>query len=236
MAVDNSNSYSRGRIYLSLTNPENAVEAFDAERRPVQFPATAPYIDGNAITGTPAGPFGEVEHLTVDELGNIYATDAQKNVVDEFASTGEFLRSFPAPAANFENPDRGGVGVDPTNGDVLITEGGFNGNPEIVGVAEYDANGNFLGRIKEATPGDTLDARGTPAVDAQRPALCAGVRKGRDLLAGSNAARDHLLARFGPTATGGTLKRGSTRTPGGRHRLSLRIRDRRNSTKPAKTV
>lgn len=167
VAVDNSNSYSRGRIYLSLTSPENAVEAYDAERRPVQLPATAPYINGNAITGTPAGPFGQVEHLTVDELGNIYATDTQKDVIDEFSSTGEFLRSFPAPEANFENPDKGGVGVDPTNGDVLITEGGRYGPPEFAGVAEYDANGNFVGRIKETTPGDVLEPRGTPAVDAQ---------------------------------------------------------------------
>jgi hypothetical protein len=167
VAVDNSSGYSRGRVYLSLTSPENVVEALDTERRPVQFPATAPYINGNALTGTPAGPFGEVEHLTVDELGNIYATDTQKNVVDEFSSTGEFLRSFSAPLANFENPDRGGVGVDPTNGDVLITEGGIFGPPEFIGVSEYDANGNLLGRIKEATPGDILDPRGTPAVDAQ---------------------------------------------------------------------
>ena len=123
VAVDNSDGQSRGRVYLSLTHPEDDVEALDAERRPVQFPATADYIDGNAITGTPSGPFGEVEHITVDGDGNIYVTDAQLNVVDEFASTGEFLRSFPAPAANFENPDKGGVAVDPTNGDVLITEG-----------------------------------------------------------------------------------------------------------------
>ena len=214
VAVDNSSGYSRGRIYLSLTSPENAVEAFDSERRPVQFPATTPYINGNAITGTPAGPFGEVEHLTVDELGNIYATDTQKNVVDEFTSTGEFLRSFPAPAANFENPDRGGVGVDPTNGDVLITEGSF-GNPELVGVSEYDANGNFLGRIKEATPGDSLDARGTPAVDAQGRLY---VPRG-----GSVAIFSPAPTRPGitysevssPTATGGTLNAGIDPRTGG---------------------
>jgi hypothetical protein len=166
VAIDNTGTYSSGRIYLSLTRPENDVEAVDAERRPVQFPATASYIEGSKLTGTPDGPFEEVEHITVDTAGNIYVTDTEAKTVSEFASTGEFLRSFPAPTAEFENPDKGGVGVDPTNGDVLITEGAFNGNPAIVGVSEYDASGNFLGRITEGASGETLFSAGTPAVDA----------------------------------------------------------------------
>src|SRR3954467_13537620 len=32
VAVDNSNGYSKGRVYLSLTSPENAIEALDTER------------------------------------------------------------------------------------------------------------------------------------------------------------------------------------------------------------
>ena len=55
VAIDNSSSYSRGRVYLSLAKPENDVEALDADQRPVDFPATAGYIKDNKLTGTPSG-------------------------------------------------------------------------------------------------------------------------------------------------------------------------------------
>ena len=58
VASDNSNGYSRGRIYLSISAPENNIEAFDSGERPVDFPATASYIEGNTLLGTPSGPFG----------------------------------------------------------------------------------------------------------------------------------------------------------------------------------
>lgn len=133
VAIDNSNTLSRGRVYLSLTAPEDYVEALDAEERPVQFPATASYIAGNRLTGTPSGPFTEVQNVAVDSNGNIYVTDAGKGVIDEFDSTGTFLRTFPGSA---------GVGVDPTNGNVLVAAGGV--------TEEYDSLGNFLGTISVA--------------------------------------------------------------------------------------
>ena len=75
VAVDNSHSYSRGRVYLSLYQPEDAVEALDPSERPVDFPATASYIDGNTIIGTPSGPLGDVQNITVYSNGNSSVTD-----------------------------------------------------------------------------------------------------------------------------------------------------------------
>lgn len=167
VAVDNSGSDSDGRVYLSLSKPENDVEAFDDQRRPVDFPATADYIKDNRITGTPEGPFGETQFVSVDEEGNIYVTDAKKNQVDVFSSNGEFVRSLAAPSArpNWETGGGGigGVAVDPTNGDILITEGTF---PFAEGgVHVYDRFGNELERVTDG-PGETLEAFGTPGVDS----------------------------------------------------------------------
>ncbi len=98
IAIDNSNTFSRGRVYLSLESPEDDVEILDAAQRPVDFPATASYIDGNLLTGTPSGSFGDVQNITVDSSGNIYVTDAAFNgVVDEFDSAGLSCAPFQTP-------------------------------------------------------------------------------------------------------------------------------------------
>jgi hypothetical protein len=168
IAVDNSNTDSRGRIYLALNNPEDDVEAVDDQQRPVDFPATASYIEDNRLTGTPEGPFGEALFVSVDGEGNIYVTDTKKNQVDVFRSTGEFVRSLEAPSATpgyvLNGPGYGGVGVDPTNGDVLITEGQAPYSEG--GVRVYDRWGHERERLLEIPPGQNLNATGTPAVDA----------------------------------------------------------------------
>ncbi|HEY7256950.1 MAG TPA: hypothetical protein VH476_09745 [Solirubrobacterales bacterium] len=151
IAVDNSNTFSRGRVYLSLTSPEDAVEVFDAEQHPVDFPATTSYTKDNRLTGTPEGPFGQVEAVTVDNRnGNLFVTDAEAGAVDEYDSTGTFIRSFAAPNASEGVPGRGGVAIDPTNGNVVITGGA---------ATEYDENGNLLGNLDSET-------EGVPGVDS----------------------------------------------------------------------
>src|SRR5262249_18378840 len=109
-AVDNSQLSSRGRIYVSLTSPDDDVESYDSADRPVDFPARASYIDHNKIIGTPHGPFGQVEQIEVDGDGNIYVYDAGKNSLDEFEYTGTFVRSYPGSRY---------FAIDPTNSDVL---------------------------------------------------------------------------------------------------------------------
>ena len=123
VAVDNSTGFSRGRIYLSLTAPEDDIEMFDPQQRPIDFPATAKYIHDNKLTGTPSGPFGQVGEIEVDSNGNLYVVDGGKGVVDEFDSSGTFVRSFPTA---------GPVAIDPTDDNVLI------------GNQEFDSTGNFL--------------------------------------------------------------------------------------------
>ncbi len=153
-------------MYLSLTSPENDIEVFNNEERKVDFPATAGYISKNRLTGTPAGPFGEVGYVAVDKLGNVYVTDWGKEEIDEFDSTGTFLRSFPSPRAHGSlDPTTGPVAVDPTNGNVLISEGGYNEESEEGGVTEFDASGNFLGAV-HPPKGIEFQAQGEPVVNS----------------------------------------------------------------------
>ena len=143
IAVDNSTQASRGRIYISLTEPEEWVEAVDTEQRPISLPAAEPYIDGNRITGTPSGSFVEVGGVEVDTEGNIYISDRGANAVYEYDSSGTYLRAF---------PQAGTVAVDPTNGNVLI------------GAKEYDAFGNFLQVLAESPEGNFF--QGHPAFNS----------------------------------------------------------------------
>jgi hypothetical protein len=145
VAVDNSGTYSEGRVYLALTSPENDIEVVDAGQRPVDFPASASYIADNKLTGTPNGRFGSVGWITVDGEGNLYVVDWGKHEVDEFDSTGTFLRSFPAPRVEEGVVGTGGITVDPTNGNLLIDESVYNEENGEGGVREFDESGNFLG-------------------------------------------------------------------------------------------
>jgi hypothetical protein len=135
VAIDNSHTFSRGRVYLSIPPPQNDVEVVDAAQRPVDFPATASYISGNKLTGTPSGPFGSVLYTAVDRNGDLFVWDPSYNVVDEFASTGIFLRTLPS----------GGIpATDPTNGNVFTSA-----YPHTF---EYDSSGNLLETLSDGTP------------------------------------------------------------------------------------
>ena len=95
VAVDNSHTYSRGRIYLSLEYPEHDVQMVDSEQRPVDFPATASYIDENKLTGTPSGPFGSLGAVTVAFNGDLFVEDGAKGVVDEFDPSWDLFARLP---------------------------------------------------------------------------------------------------------------------------------------------
>ncbi len=136
VAVDNSQTASRGRVYLSLTSPENFIEVLESAQRPVELPASASYIEGNRITGTPQGPFGEVGRIAVGDEGNLFVDDIGEGVVDEFDSSGTFLRTF---------PNLGALAVDPLTGDVII------------GYEEYDPSGNLLGILPPAQIGQSRE-------------------------------------------------------------------------------
>jgi hypothetical protein len=175
VAFDNSQTYSGGRLYLSLRTPENAVEAYDRGRRPVDFSASAPYIADNVLTGTPSGPFGEVGYVAVDGNGDIYVVDQGKAVVDQFDSSGTFVRTFDgtgSPGGFTGNPGEflpDAVAVDPITGNVLIETENTNTFSETV--KEFDSSGNYLSQISSDPDG---------GIEASGPNRC-GTRNQGDL-------------------------------------------------------
>jgi len=142
VGIDNSNTASRGRVYLSLTSPENDVEIFNAAQQPVDFPATASYIHNNVLTGTPAHHFGEVGHVAVGSNGNLFVTDVFYQVIDEFDSSGTFLRALPCSGCSGGYPvGSGAAAEDPNNGNIVVGDGS--------NLNEYDSSGNLLERIPD---------------------------------------------------------------------------------------
>ena len=160
-AIDNTNMTSEGTVYLSLNTPENHVEAFDAAERPVDFPATASYIDENKLTGTPTGPFGSVGSIAVDPSGNIYVVDSGNDVVDEFDSTGTFVREFTGAGSPEGFAGITGVAIDPTNGDVLVSSP-FSSRT----IDEFDSSANYVGQIN-SVPGHSYFCPNAIAVNSQ---------------------------------------------------------------------
>jgi hypothetical protein len=179
VAIDNSNTSARGRVYLSLTAPEDDIEVFDRNYLPVDFPATASYIEANKLTGTPSGNFGSVGNIATDSAGDFYVSDNGKGVVDEFDASGTFLRTFATG---------GSIAADPTNGNVVI------------GNKEFDASGNFLGSIPSLGEAFAINSEGR---------LYGWVEGGTsDVLIFSPAAVVPTIsyeAATSPTATAGTL-------------------------------
>jgi hypothetical protein len=206
VAIDNTDTYSKGRVYLSLNSPENDVEALDREQRAVDFPAAASYITNNRLTGTPSGRFGEVGYVSVDSAGNLYVTDWVKKVVDEFDSTGTFIRSFPAPRAHpgYFTEGNGGAAVDPTNGHLLISEGSYDSETGAGAVKEFDESANFLGT--DRVNSGEFYAIGQPVVNASGYAYIPS----SDTVTIFNPAPTEPVVTYrqvsSPTATGGTLE------------------------------
>ena len=163
VAVNNSGTSSQGTVYIARTCTEH-IQAVNAEDQPVSFSDTsAPYISANHITGTPTGPagsvvsFGEIANIATDGDGNIYAVDRQTKVVDEFKSTGEFVRTFSGTGApgGFSS-ELSGVAVDPTNGNVLIVDQGNHV------VDEFSSSGEYLDQLTGFG-----ELRGSLAVNAE---------------------------------------------------------------------
>jgi hypothetical protein len=141
VTVDNSgNLASKGRVYVSKSS--GGIMAFSPDHNPINFSASAPYISGNTITGTPGGAFGQGWNIAVDDNGNIYVVDKEKKVVDEFDSTGAFLRSFDGTGApgGFSG-NLAGVAVDPTTGNVLVVDAGNHA------VDEFSPSGEYLSQL-----------------------------------------------------------------------------------------
>ena len=92
-------------------------------------------------TSTPSGPFGSLVGIAVDDdpsspsFGDVYVVDSTNEVVDVYDSSGTFKRSITGtPSGSFGRAQR--VAVDPTSGDVYVTDADV--------VHQFDATGGFL--------------------------------------------------------------------------------------------
>ena len=175
-AVDNSNSFSRGRVYLYGSN---FIQVFDGYGNPIDFSGNASYIVGNKVTGTPYGSFSQYgggdqysdirSGIAVDSHGNIWVTDgdgynATHRGIYEFAPSGLFIRRITAESSGVPtNPNTpaastpawggdfagfGGIAIDPTNEHILVSDRAN------FWIDEFSAAGDYIGH---------LDASDSPA-------------------------------------------------------------------------
>ncbi len=163
LAFDNSPTSDSYGSYYALSS--GIVEKRDGYGNPVDFIGTASYISGNTITGTPKGAFGNASGnfypdgsgITVDSEGNIWVINRERREIDEFDSTGVFIRRINAetttiPAAETPMGPKGfgsypgltGVAVDPTTGNVLVSDRGA------LVVREFSPSGEYLNDITGA--------------------------------------------------------------------------------------
>jgi hypothetical protein len=142
VAADNSAGITAGDVYVTANG--RPVTRIDSTGSAAAFSGVAEYITGNQLTGTPEGAFTETWGAAVDSSGNVYVVDRGKQVVDEFASSGEFIQAFSLTGT----PEA--VAVDPTNGNVLVaTSSGT--------VDEFSPTGELLGEITgSATPAGSI--------------------------------------------------------------------------------
>ena len=150
----------------------------------------AAYISGNELLGAPCGEAGSevcyfgrdepIAGIAVDPDGDIYIageTDSharsgdlggilQRAVIDEFARSGLFIRSFEpekalpeglpgSPGANGGFVHLGGVAIDPTNGDLLIEDK----TPEQKVIDEFTSAGAFRLQITGPRPGERFEEK-----------------------------------------------------------------------------
>lgn len=154
-AVDSSGGANDGDIYVGSSLSVNAVIRIDAGGAAANFSASVSYISANQITGTPAHAFTGVVDVAVDASGNVYAVDQGNAEVDEFDSTGTFVRAFTGTFGSISS-----VAVDPTNGDVLIGDSTQNV------VHELDSSGALVEDINgEGSPAGSVTPHGL-AVDS----------------------------------------------------------------------
>ena len=126
-----------GNLYATMRANPSRIEKFDAEGEPVNFTKTAPYISGNAITGTAEGDPIEVDGgfpagIAVDRTGG--PTDGYIYVTEYFAKgggaifaykpSGEFAGYFDTVGFNLQCS----IAVNQANGNVYVSDGFYTGS------------------------------------------------------------------------------------------------------------
>ena len=196
VAVDNSLAPFAGPVYVSQGEGSSGppfgdgsprgVEKFSTSGAPVAFSASASYIEGYEIVGTPSGRFGaagdkDPANVSVDSHGNLYVIAAlesggEPREVDEYEPSGRFVRAF----SGEETPGLGGshnwggwggsgppvgVAVDSASGHLLVSVSDSLSGKGAVDEFEI-SSGRFLNQITETSPGRPLPSAFEMAVDS----------------------------------------------------------------------
>jgi hypothetical protein len=192
VAVDNSTEAgdpNKGDVLVA--ERDEAVRLFSPSGAPVDFTGSASNISGNAIV-TPVA-----WSVAVDGHGDIYVGGGKVGGLSEYNPEGAFVRSFTNVGAAYS------VTFDPTNGHILVGEGG--------GVLELDSSGNVVGTIAAVPPVPPLGEVTNVAADSNGN-LYVGYQKE------SGGVQENAVDEFGPGAflpdvtAGGVSERTSTST------------------------
>ena len=165
VAVDNTSGPNKGRVYAAETEGAT-VNSVDSSGNPVEFTASASYISGNQLTGTPSAHFGAPVGVAVATSGDILVVDAKqgqfgeqgRNVIDEFEPSGVFIREITGPPGE-PFGDVTAVATDPTTGDILAVDRGEHAgeDEEPAVVDEFNSSGTYQTKITGAeTPAGSL--------------------------------------------------------------------------------
>ncbi len=164
VAADNSPEPSAGRLYLTRRpveggEPLNVVELLNESGESNNFPryeepSPPSYISGSKLTGTPAGPFTSPHAVAVGPHGEIYVADRQK--VDEFESSGTFVREIDGSEAPGEEFTPTAISVDPTTADLVVTNGRV--------IDEFNPSGGYLGEITREGPSEEAPFSGVNGI------------------------------------------------------------------------
>ena len=170
IAIDNSGGATQGRYYLIKRGGFGPISAFEADGTEHQFSGSGEpgkeYIQGNQITGTPSGPLGSLSGaIATDVQGDIYVYDASNNVIDEFDSTGTFVREF----TGTELPGGFGgevnaIAIDPTNGNLLAGARSYANEELTPYLAEFSPSAEYLGEILGTSPTNPFHIYGVQGI------------------------------------------------------------------------
>lgn len=158
-AADNSGGPANGDLYVSTGS---TVVRLDSTGNPANFTG-GPNAGSNVLTGgdTPEGSFRSPAGVAVDALGNLYVADPPNGVIDEFDSTGAFVRQYTGagvPGGAFGQVI--GVAVD-SSGNVYALDTRANA------VDEFDSSGAFIAQLTGAgSPAGSFSGPEGIAVDA----------------------------------------------------------------------
>jgi hypothetical protein len=124
-----------------------------------QFEASAGYIEGNTITGTPSEPFHDVGALATGPNGDIYV--AETHSVQVFAPAGTFVRTVGTTEVPAGSMIITAIAVDPTSENLLIA--GIESGAWVID--EFGPAGVYLSRLAGTPAGSFGVVRGL-AIDS----------------------------------------------------------------------